>query len=93
MKKNWLGRIACFSAAVWIFSLAFLAVACNEVDMKKSRNDFELREMSTEMHYFKDANTGLCFAAMNLSMQSATMTNVPCTPEVEKIARSFTSEK
>ena len=90
MKENWL---LVFAAVCFVIAGITHLTGCNEVDMKKSRNDFELREMSTEMHYFKDTNTGLCFAAMNLSMQSATMTNVPCTPEVEKIARSFTSEK
>lgn len=34
--------------------------------------------------YIKDARTNLCFALSNMGSNQATMTNVPCTEEVEK---------
>lgn len=75
-----------------IIVICLLVLGCDTPEMKKHRMEYSINEMSAEMHYYKDSNTNLCFAAMNMSMQSATMTNVPCTPEVEKMARPFTSE-
>jgi len=39
---------------------------------------------STDIRYFRDTRTKLCFASAgeNLHDHSATLTNVPCTPEV-----------
>jgi hypothetical protein len=34
--------------------------------------------------YFKDSNTGLCFASLNMPA----ITNVPCSPEVLKFIKS-----
>lgn len=42
--------------------------------------------------YFKDTKTGLCFAGSHLEHYSAVLTNVPCTPEVEKVAHPFVSD-
>jgi hypothetical protein len=66
---------------------------CDQAEMKKTEMNYNVAEMSRKMNYYKDTNTNLCFAAMNIDMQSATMTNVPCTPEVEKLAHSFMSGK
>lgn len=35
--------------------------------------------------YLKDMQTGLCFASTSLTGNDKNLTNVPCTPEVEKL--------
>lgn len=40
---------------------------------------------SQVLNYSKDYRTGLCFASMYLGSTSGTLSNVPCTPEVEKL--------
>jgi hypothetical protein len=37
------------------------------------------------MEYFRDSKTGLCFAAKHMYANNAVMTNVPCTPDVERL--------
>jgi hypothetical protein len=39
--------------------------------------------------YFKDTRTGLCFASASTSLtnNAATLTYVPCTPEVERLIK------
>ncbi len=73
--------------------ICLLVCSCNVEDMKKASIEYDVNTMSTEMRYYKDTNTNLCFAASHIGTQMATMTNVPCTPEVEKVAHSFASEK
>ena len=41
------------------------------------------------IHYHKDVATNLCFASLWIGFQAGTITNVPCTPEVEKLAILF----
>lgn len=41
-----------------------------------------------DIKYTKDYRTGLCFATLNLGSNNGTMTNVPCSPEVEKQIQS-----
>lgn len=40
-----------------------------------------------DFSYYKDPRTGLCFFGRGLDYRSAVLTNVPCTPEVEKIIK------
>lgn len=41
--------------------------------------------------YYKDTTTGLCFAGIAPGMSFGTLTNVPCTEQVEKVAHKFFS--
>jgi hypothetical protein len=44
-------------------------------------------ERIDRMKYFKDSKTDLCFAAQSLGFNNGVMTNVPCTPEVERLIK------
>jgi hypothetical protein len=58
------------------FSVALLTMSCaNNSDRIES------------MEYFRDTRTGLCFAAQALGFNQAVMTNVPCTPDVERLIK------
>ena len=41
--------------------------------------------INNNLHYNKDYKTGLCFAHYQLKYNTGVLTNVPCTPEVEKL--------
>ncbi len=73
--------------------ICLLVCGCNEADIKKANMENSTSTMSAELHYYKDSNTNLCFAGMYVGYNAGTLTNVPCTPEVEKVAHSFVSEK
>ncbi len=90
MKLDWL---LVFSLSCFAFAGIVHLTGCDPAQVKANEMDYDVKELSRELHYYKDTNSNLCFAVMNLDMQSATMTNVPCTPEVEKMAHDFTSEK
>lgn len=45
----------------------------------------DTQKASHYIHYYKDARTGLCFAGSAGDYEGATLTNVSCTPEVEKL--------
>ena len=55
-----------------------------EMEEHKEEVDAAVRILKG-MHYFKDTRTNLCFAGSYLGYASALMTNVPCSPEVEKL--------
>lgn len=40
-----------------------------------------------KINYFRDNHTGLCFAAYRLQSPNGLLTNVPCTPEVERLIK------
>jgi hypothetical protein len=42
-------------------------------------------EWALKLNYFKDSRTGLCFAERAWGMETGVVTNVPCTPEVERM--------
>jgi hypothetical protein len=44
-------------------------------------------ELLPELIYIRDNRTGLCFASRYLGHQAGVMTNVPCTPEVERLIK------
>ncbi len=46
---------------------------------------------SDGMQYFKDMDTGICFAFIN--ERTDTLTSVPCTPEVENRIKLLTKPK
>jgi hypothetical protein len=49
--------------------------------------EYFTRFLDHKMVYLKDTQTNLCFAAAG----AHSLTNVPCTPEVEKLVTKFTS--
>lgn len=65
----------------------------HQIEQNKKEELNDNLEQASYIFYLKDTKTDLCFAAKNLRSYSALLTNVPCTPEVEKIAHSFTSGK
>lgn len=41
------------------------------------------------VHYYKDTRTDLCFAGYNLGGHDGYLTQVPCSPEVEKLTEPW----
>jgi hypothetical protein len=68
-------------------------VGCDPVEMKRNEITSSAQKLSKELHYYKDSNTHLCFAAYHVGLQSTSITNVPCTPEVEKMVDMFSTVK
>ncbi len=64
------------------FILAILLTGCPTIS--KEREESLDAERIRNLEYFKDPKTNLCFAARSLGYYSAVLTNVPCTPEVER---------
>jgi hypothetical protein len=64
--------------------LATFLIGCS-VNSAPSKSDLK----ETNIVYFKDSRTGVCYAAMNSTgsdgFTSTTITYVPCTPEVERM--------
>jgi len=56
---------------------------------KPNWTKLHLDNLNYSFEYYKDMRTNLCFAGM----YNSSITNVPCTPEVEKIAHPFRSER
>lgn len=50
-----------------------------------SKTSYVLRDIV----YYKDTRTNLCFVGSAVGHSSGLLTNVPCTPEVEKNSISF----
>lgn len=77
--------IALFSS-MCLFSLA----ACEGTPQQKQEQSIVesnvLKEDILSFHYFKDKRTNLCFiSGDDLRSNYSVLTNVPCTPEVEKL--------
>lgn len=67
-----------------ILSVLFMACDYKAIEAHNTRfNNSEVNSMS----YHKDPRTNLCFAAYHLGGNSAAITNVPCTSEVEKFIK------
>lgn len=73
-----------------ILLLSLFLLACDE----ETRRQFNPtpQESAQDIHYVKDNRTGLCFVYNNIGMSAQggggdVYTNVPCTPEVEKLIR------
>ena len=67
--------------------------ACDRESMEMRNRESEIFTLSTEVRYYKDTRSNLCFAGMDISTTAQTVTNVPCTPEVEKVVWHFSSPK
>lgn len=87
----------------WLVIFAFLLVACEDSPEEKKAKakteqekitmqiDSHTKSLSEDLEYYKDTRTGLCFSGMYIGYYATAITNVPCTPEVEKVAHSFKS--
>lgn len=63
-------------------------IGCDPVEYKRSQ-DIENAGNIQNLTYIKDKKSGLCFAASGLGYPYAVLTNIPCTPEVEKLVFSL----
>lgn len=68
-----------------IILLSVLLMGCRVIEQHNI--DADKKIISIDMNYYKDSRTNLCFATHNLGTDWAVMTNVPCTPEVEKLLK------
>lgn len=73
-----------------ILLLCLVLCACDE-ETRKRLNPTPQEEAQT-IHYVKDNRTGLCFVYNSIGMSAQggggdVYTNVPCTPEVEKLIK------
>lgn len=72
-----------------------LLVACDSSQNNKTRDPLiesdPFKNLMSQPSYYKDVNTNLCFLGYNVGYKSGIFTNVPCTPEVEKVAIMFKS--
>jgi len=78
MKNFWVVFIIFIILCGGIFIMTF---ASNEHITNKTNKDVEYLEWA--LQYFVDTRTNLCYAKTSVS----TLTNVPCSQEVLKIAR------
>jgi hypothetical protein len=65
---------------IWIAVLLATSVGCTDWH---ARDVGDAARQASMLVYFKDPNTGLCFAGRNFSSTMAVLTNVPCSPAVE----------
>lgn len=71
--------------------LCTITCACKEDAPEQVINEYRREEsrraidLMSYIVYVKDSKTGLCFATFGTGSYAALMTNVPCTPEVEKV--------
>ena len=80
MFKNRVGKIM-----KYIILLSILLIGCETLTQQGIENERAL--IKTELSYYKDTRTGLCFAGLGVGGPAQTITNVPCTPEVEKLIK------
>jgi hypothetical protein len=77
-----------------LFLLLF--VGCSSPDKMEQREQYRkmhVETLSDTVEYYRDTRTNLCFAGIAIGYQWGSLTNVPCTTEVDKIAHLFTSER
>lgn len=60
--------------------------SCTEYERveKIQNNKIDVQARLKRVVYFKDCNTGLCYASWWFNTYAETITNVPCTEDVEK---------
>ena len=70
----------------------FVFLGCETPEESSRRQvNSNLDTLSGQLEYYKDTRVNLCYSGMYIGYQYGTLTNVPCTPEVEKIAHQFQS--
>lgn len=67
--------------------LPFLLLCCSCTEQQLSID--QRQYLGDRIAYYKDPRTELCFAGMAIGGPSALLTNVPCTPRVEELAKPF----
>lgn len=68
-----------------LLAIALLLTAC---DNRAESQTFKEKQQYW-VHYYKDTRTNLCFAGRGLNGYSALLTQVPCSPEVEKLVEPW----
>jgi hypothetical protein len=79
-----LDYIICFGLLVL---LALQVSACETKEQELSRSKKESSDRILQLAYFKDPRTNLCFVGYGMGWNFGLMTNVPCSPEVEKLIK------
>lgn len=64
----------------------FLA-ACDEQKWHTEVQGARKNAVNSDMEYYKDNRTGLCYGTLYLGSQSTAIANVPCSPEVERLIK------
>lgn len=71
--------------------LCLLLMGCDEGSKESFRKEVfpTTHEQAQRIHYVKDKRTDLCFVYNSVltDVNSVVFTNVPCTPEVEKLIK------
>ncbi len=71
--------------------LCLLLISCNEDSRESFRKEVfpTAHEEAQRIFYVKDNRTNLCFVRNSIltDVNSVVFTNVPCTPEVEKLIK------
>jgi hypothetical protein len=63
------------------FALMVMILGCDFAAMRQEN----AIAISSELIYLKDYRTNLCYASWGAMNESGVLTNVPCTPEVERL--------
>ena len=66
----------------YIIILSILLIGCEAIKQQSINNEKSF--INEDLDYYKDSKTGLCFAGLSVGSPAQTITNVPCTLEVEK---------
>lgn len=69
-----------------IVLLSLILFGCSAEQISKMNKEHDDGIIKT-IYYKKDKRTGLCFASWGLGGNGGLLTNVPCTPEVEKLIK------
>lgn len=77
--------------SILLFACLIGLVACDKQEMRRDWVKDDIERLGDNLNYYKDSRTNLCFAGMYLNSHGAVFTSVQCTPEVEKLAHTFTS--
>jgi hypothetical protein len=74
--------------------------AKEQADKAKERAEERAKQVASDtdwlqknVFYYKDKRTNLCFASWDPGRNWGLFTNVPCSPEVESVVHTFTSDK
>ena len=82
MKSLLLAILALFLGAAFLIFVATSIHAMNESEQAKNKSNVDAEYLQWALKYFVDTRTNLCFAKTAIN----TLTNVPCSPEVLKLA-------
>ncbi len=82
MKRILLGIFVFFLGAGFLIFTAVFLNAMNVSERAKNKSNVDAEYLQWALKYFVDTRTNLCFAKTAIN----TLTNVPCSPEVLKLA-------